>query len=247
MKESVQMSICSPSAVFSFYSENSQTTTGHPCQEYGNMERIIDSNIKLNEGENNNNLKYKKKIRRGNKHKKEFRLTIFSTNAAQLKGKLNSFKSELKRTNSGIFTVQETHFGTKGKIQVDNFEVFEAIRKKVKGGTVIGAHKALKPVLISEYNEEFELIVVEIKVAKREIRVITGYGPQENWPEAERMPFFLALEAEIVKAELEGKSIIIELDANSKLGPTMIPGDMHAQSENGKVLTAIIARHGLII
>ena len=89
--------------------------------------------------------------------------------------------------------------------------------------------------LLIHYSQEFELIVVEIKVAQREIRIMTGYGPQENWPEAKRMPFFLALEAEIVKAELEGKSVIIELDANSKLGPIMIPGDMHAQSENGKI------------
>ena len=76
---------------------------------------------------------------------------------------------------------------------------------------------------------------------------MTGYGPQENWSDSERMPFFMTLEAEIVKAEIEGKSIIIELDANSKLGPHMIPGDMHPQSENGKCLTTIIARHGLTI
>ena len=50
-------------------------------------------------------------------------------------------------------------------------------------------HKALKPVLIKEYNEDFELIVVEVKVANKEIRIITGYGPQENWPEDKRMPF----------------------------------------------------------
>ena len=61
------------------------------------------------------------------------------------------------------------------------------------------------------------------------------------------MAFFLALEEEIVKAELAGKSILIEMDANSKLGPHMIPGDVHVQSENGKILSTIIARHGLIV
>ena len=61
------------------------------------------------------------------------------------------------------------------------------------------------------------------------------------------MPFFLALEEQIVKAELAGKSILIELDANSKLGPELIPGDTHAQSMNGKVLASIIDRHGLIL
>jgi hypothetical protein len=31
--------------------------------------------------------------------------------------------------------------------------------KKKKGGTILGIHKGLKPILIEEYNETFELIV----------------------------------------------------------------------------------------
>ena len=170
-----------------------------------------------------------------------------STNAAQLKGKMNSFKSEILASNIGLFTVQETHFASKGKVRIENFETFEAIRKKDKGGTIIGVHKALNPVLIEEYCDDFELLVVEIKISNRNIRVISGYGPQESWVESARMPFFLALEEEIVKAELAGKSILIELDANSKLGPELIPGDMHAQTMNGKVLAGIISRHSLVI
>ena len=135
----------------------------------------------------------------------------------------------------------------KGKVKIENFETFEAIRKKEKGGTIIGVHKALKPVLIEEYSDNFELLVVEINVANRNIRVISGYGPQELWQESERMPFFLALEEEIVKAELAGKAILIELDANSKLGPDVIPGDMHPQSINGKVLASIIEKHDLMV
>ena len=51
---------------------------------------------------------------------------------------------------------------------------------------MIGAHIALNPVLIQEYSGEFELLVVEIRVANTEIRLISGYGPQENWPESDR-------------------------------------------------------------
>ena len=61
------------------------------------------------------------------------------------------------------------------------------------------------------------------------------------------MPFFLALEQEIIKAELQGKSIFIEMDSNSKLGPQFIQNDPHDQSANGKVLAGIINRHGLIL
>ena len=58
----------------------------------------------------------KNRIKRGNKKKKETTLCMMSTNAAQLKGKLNSFKSELKAYNAASFTVQETHYATKGKV-----------------------------------------------------------------------------------------------------------------------------------
>ena len=75
-------------------------------------------------------------------------------------------------------------------------------------------HKALNLVLKEEYCDDFELLVVEIKIANRNIRVISGYGPQESWVESARMPFFLALEEEVVKAQLAGKSILIEFDAN---------------------------------
>ena len=43
-----------------------------------------------------------------------------------------------------------------------NFVVFEAIRKKKGGGTIVAVHQDLKPKLIEEYNDEFELLVVEI-------------------------------------------------------------------------------------
>ena len=53
------------------------------------------------------------------------------------------------------------------------------------------------------------------------------------------MPFFLALEEEIIKSELAGKSILIKMDANSKFGPQMILGDKHCLTENGKLLAGI--------
>ena len=209
------------------------------------MEELLDEVVTVESRKSNKTKNTKTK--RGNKKKKEKYVNIFSTNAAQLKGKLDSFKNGLNETNAEIFTVQETHYANKGQFQVRNFEIFEAIRKKAKGGTAIGVHKALKPVLISEHSDDFEMVVVEVKAAHKEIRVLTGYGPQENWPVTARMPFFLALEEEIAKAELAGKSLIIQLDANSKLGPEMIPGDKHHQSDNGRILAGIIERHGLIV
>ena len=194
-------------------------------------------------------LKQKKRIitKRGRGKKTEKLLSIFSTNAAGLKNKVQSFKNELKHLNCGIFTIQETHFRKKGTLKIEGFDIFESIRNKQKGGTMIGVHKALNPVLIEQYEGDFELLVVEIEIAKEQIRIISGYGPQENWTEADRLPFFSALEVEVNKAEMEGKSIIIELDANSKLGKAVIKSDPYNQTPNGKLLYNIIERHNLVV
>ena len=98
----------------------------------------------------------------------------------------------------------------------------------------------MNPKLIEEYNDPFEQLVVEIDVQNKAFRIITGCGPQGNWQADERRHFFIALEAEIVKAEITGKSVIIEVDANRKLGPNYIPNYPYEMSPNGKVLAEII-------
>ena len=130
---------------------------------------------------------------------------------------------------------------------IENMVVFEAIRSKKGGGTLCAVHKDLNPKLIEEYNEPFELLVIEVVAGDRDIRVITGYGPQENWEEEKRLPFFRALEEEVIKASNAGKSVIIEMDANSKLGRQFIPGDPHSITPNGKLLALVIERQNLIV
>ena len=130
---------------------------------------------------------------------------------------------------------------------MDQFEIFEAFRKKDGGGTMIGAHISLEPILIQEYSEDFELVVIEIKVEGKGIRVISGYGPQETWSLDRRMPFFTALEDEVCKAELAGRAVMICCDPNSKMGEQYIPGDPHGMSENGKIIEGILERNALIV
>ena len=176
-------------------------------------------------------------------------IKMFSTNAAGLvKGKVASLISEVNATSANIVTIQETHCSRKGRISMPaDFVVFESIRKRKCGGTLCAVKQYLNPKLIEEYDDPFELLVVEIEVENKGIRVITGCGPQENLDEEKRMQFFITLEAEIVKAELAGKSTIIEMDANTKLGPEHIPHDPHPISANGKILSNIIKRHALIV
>jgi hypothetical protein len=173
---------------------------------------------------------------------REQSLDMLSTNAAGLRYKAEDLKNKVKFFRSGIFAIQETHFRKKGTFKVQDYHIFEAIRS-----SVLGIHVGLKPVLVKEYSDKFELIVVQIQAGNKEIRVMTGYGPQEHWSDNDRMPFYTALEEEISSAEYEGKSVIFASDINSKLGPTYIPGDPHEMSRNGRVLSGIIDRHALCV
>ena len=108
------------------------------------------------------------RMRRGQKliHKVKS-LKIFLTNAAGLFSKLERITNKLKYFDAGIFTIQESHFTTKGKLKLDDFDIFESIRNKVGGGSMIGIHSSLNGKLVSEYSDEFELLVVQATIAKK--------------------------------------------------------------------------------
>ena len=92
---------------------------------------------------------------------------MLTANAAGLKHRKNSLISNLTTLGVGVFTLQETHFQKKGKFQLKDWHIFEAIRKKNYGGTMIGIHESLNPILITEYNNPFELLVTEMTVGKK--------------------------------------------------------------------------------
>ena len=179
---------------------------------------------------------------------KQSSMNILTSNAAGLKQKACDLQNKVRHFNSSVFSVQETHFAKKGRFKMHKYVIFEAIRtSKIKGGSLLGVHMDLQPILIKEYSDKFELIVVEITTGNNKIRILTGYGPQESWEEVNRIPFFEALEGEISAAELEGRSVIISMNAHSKLGPEYIEGDPHKQSKNGRLLADIMDRHALIV
>ena len=209
--------------------------------------------------------KYKKKLKRNknsnkimklstakivptNNSAKESSIDILTTNAAGMKYKETNLKNKIGFFNCSVFTIQETHYAKKGKFKFDKFVIFESIRKsRMKRGSMLGVNVDLNPVLVKEYSDDFELVVVEVKAGNTSIRIMTGYGPQENWEYKDKTPFFEALESEITCAELEGKPEIISLDAKSKLGSRFIDKDPHEQSRNGKLLADILERHALVV
>ena len=65
-------------------------------------------------------------------------------------------------------------------------------------------------------------------------------NPRKNLDVREKMPFFLTLEEEIVSAQISNKFIIIQMDANSKLGKDIVPQDVQEQTSNGAALAGIV-------
>ena len=88
---------------------------------------------------------------------------------------------------------------------------------------------------------------MEVSTHKETIRVMTGYGQKEKWNEKDRMPFWLAVDEEISAAEIYGRSVIIQMDANAKLGSTYIKGDPNKITGNGNILSRIVNRHALVV
>ena len=108
--------------------------------------------------------------------------------------KTMSLRSKVRNTQANIVTIQETHSTQKGKILMySEFVVFESIRKKKGGGTLVAIYEDLNPHLIEESSNKFELIVVEVDTNEMSVRIISGYGPQENWDKVKRLPFLLHL------------------------------------------------------
>ena len=80
-------------------------------------------------------------------------------------------------------------------------------------------------------------------MGSKDVRVISGYGPQENWNLEEQKSFFRALEGENIKAKSNDKLVYMQLDAHSKLGPNIIT---HYQRVNRKFLAEILQQKNAI-
>ena len=62
----------------------------------------------------------------------------------------------------------------------------------------------------------------------KKVRFINAYGPQEDETEKAKS-FFSKLDEEVKSAKVAGVLVCMELDANSKVGSKVIPGDPKAQ------------------
>ena len=148
-----------------------------------------------------------------------------------------------------IVTLQETKAPRKECVKLKGYCIFETLRPLNNGGGLLTAiDSRLDPAIVSgDDKSNKEILTVQIKVGKYKIRVINSYGPQECDDAYEIFEFWESIEQEIIAARDENCLIIMELDANAKLGYKKISKDPHSMSSNGSIFWDFINRHNLTI
>ena len=174
-------------------------------------------------------------------------LTVMSANANSLKNKLTSLKFNIAQLHPHIIVVQETKIKRKSQIELSGYQTYPTIRGDSGGGIMIACLSSLDPVLIFEGDAESEVLVVQVTLKSKPLRVIAGYGPQESSPVVVRETYRNTVEEQVERAYLAGCMVLIAEDANAKLGPELLSNDPHPISENGKLLAAMIKRQNLCI
>ena len=112
---------------------------------------------------------------------------------------------------------------------------------------MLAVYESFDPVLIYEGTDDIEILVVQGKVGNINVRFINAYGPQEEDKIDRVIGFYEKLEEEVILAKECGCQLIIECDANAKLGCEVIRGDPNNQSNNGAILWSLIERNNLIV
>ena len=175
--------------------------------------------------------------------------SILGNNCFGLKAKKESLYQTLKAFDfPSCITLQETKMRKMGSVKINDYQVFEKLRPGLGGGLLTAISQSLSPVLISPIKEDTEILIVQCLVNDMKLRVINGYGPQDDAPLADRLGFWSSLEQEIIIAKDANCSVIVQLDANAKVGRSVIQSDPNVStSENGKLLLNMVDRENMHI
>ena len=179
--------------------------------------------------------------------------TIYANNCDKLGNKLETFNKVLNDLTPSVFILEET----KRKLadpplkvsNLNNYQVFELRREKEKtdggkglegGGIAIGVLHQLNPVLTRQGDDEAECLSVEFSIDKQKFLCVAGYGPQMGDTRETKEKFWRYMDEEVKSANKEGKSIIIQMDTNSWVGPSIIPSDPNQQNSNGRLMKTFL-------
>ena len=201
--------------------------------------------------------KSKLRIRRGYGRKngkkdknglKEICFSILGTNSAGLNPKRESFYNLINKFKPSVISLQETKLTRSGLIKVLGYQIFENVRKNKKGGGLLtAADDDLNPVLISTGSDENEILTIQADLGENKLRIINAYGPQEDEDRQRVLSFWQEIETEVINARDNNCLLIVQLDANAKVGNKVIKNDPNQMSDNGQIMFDIIQRQNLDI
>ena len=91
------------------------------------------------------------------------------------------------------------------------------------------------------------ILTIQVEIGNRNLRIINGFRPQKDEDSKQNLGFWQELESEIMNAKDNDCMIIIEMDANAKVGKEIIKDDPNDMTSNGKIMLDIIERQNLFI
>ena len=202
-------------------------------------------------GKASETIKSKSKTRRG-RGKGSIKPSFFSilgNNINGISGKSDSLLAVVKELEyPTVLTIQESKISSHN-YKIPGYQPFFKNRVNQGGGGLITAvAESLHAVQVSDVKED--ILVVEIVVSDEKIRVINAYGPQEPQTSFDKeisKLFWLEVEKQVVDAKNENCKVVIQCDANTKLGKEVFPKDIHDQTVNGSFLAQLIQRNDLYV
>ena len=158
---------------------------------------------------------------------------------------MNSFKNVLSLLKPSVFFIEETKMKENGKLKLENFDIFELVRKSQNGGggLALGCVKELQAAWVREGDDVVEALSVDIFVKNLKIRCCVAYGPQESDAEDRKNAFWDYLEEEVFLAEQSDAGLVLHMDGNLWAGESIIPGDPRSQNKNGKKFQNFLEQH----
>ena len=87
-------------------------------------------------------------------------------------------------------------------MKIPGYQAFDKVRSiKGGGGLLTMVDEDLNPVLVSQGNDDVEILVVEANIGEKKLRIINAYGPQEDDNSQDILSFWQELEGEVIKAK----------------------------------------------
>ena len=146
-----------------------------------------------------------RKTRRGlSKHKTQNNFSLIGVNSNGISSKLKSLDHIISTINPSVICIQETKVKKAGRIKVQSkdYVTFELVRTESGGGGLATMVKAdLSPVWVSEGDDTTEVLVVEIHIEGKRIRVLNAYGPQSGDSSDRKTKFWSRIQNEISDAQ----------------------------------------------